>query len=239
MRVKLLFLFGLQMILCGWAIAEEEPVATHTGTPRIGVLWASASNRSLEDLRISLEGALREVGYIAGQNMTLEHRFPATRDQLPDLATSLVNAKCDVVIAIGTRAALALKQKTTQVPVVFFDVGDPIGAGLVQNLARPRANITGVSALGPELSVKLAELAKEAVPNLSRVAVIWDRANPSNARQIEELEHAAPALKLQVRPVDLLDFMNALKSCESNVPAQWSFCAAQQASTMLRELAPS
>ena len=197
------------MILCGWAIAEEEAVTGHTGTPRIGVLWASASNRYLEGVRVTLEDALREVGYVAGRNVTLEHRFPATPDQLPDLATSLINAKCDVVIAIGTRAALALKQKTTQVPVVFFDVGDPIGTGLVQNLARPGANITGVSALGPELSVKLAELAKEAVPNLSRVAVIWDRANPSNARQVEELMHAAPALKLQVRLVELRDFLNA------------------------------
>lgn len=209
MGVRLLFLLALQIALCGEAIADEKPVVVHAGSARVGVFWPSASSPNLDRLRTNLENALREVGYVTGRNMVLEHRFPAKRDQLTDLAADLVSAKCDVVIAIGTRAAVSLKRQTTEVPVVFFDVGDPVGAGLVQNLSRPGGNITGVSSLGPELSVKLVELAKEAVPTLSRVGVLWDRANLSNVRQVEELVRAAPSFKLQIYPVEVIDFTNA------------------------------
>lgn len=209
MGMKLLFLLGLQIALFGAAIAEEKPMVVHAGRARVCVLWASASSPYLDRLQTDLENALREVGYVTGQNMVLEHRFPAKQDQLPDLAADLVSIKCKVVIAIGTRAAVSLKRQTAEVPVVFFDVGDPVGMGLVQSLSRPGGNITGVSSLGPELSVKLVELAKEAVPTLSRVAVLWDRANPSNARQIEELARAAPSLKLQIYPIEVLEFTNA------------------------------
>lgn len=213
MDVRLLFVLVLQIALCGDAIAEQKSSPIHGQSARVGVLWPSPA-KDMENLRIGLENALREVGYVRDQNMVLEQRFAATRDQLQDLAADLIKLKCDLVVAIGTPATLSIKQRTTELPVVFFDVGDPVAAGLVQDLSRPGGNVTGFASLGPELSVKLVELAKEVVPNLSRVGVLWDRENPSNARQLEELVRAAPSLKLRVYPIGVrkdADFTNTLK----------------------------
>src|SRR5690349_4425365 len=209
--MKLFVLLALPIVLHGGAIAEENVNGVHAGKARVGVFWPSTHSRELQ--QNDLEEALRKVGYVAGQILVLEHRAAAERDEFAKVAADLVNAKCDVVIAVGTPAAASLKRRSSEVPVVFFDAGDPVAAGLVEDLSKPGGNVTGFASLGPELSIKLIELAKEALPTLSRVGVLWDRANPANARQVEELVRTASSFKLDVDPVGIRtnsDFPNAL-----------------------------
>src|SRR6266550_7447988 len=117
---------------------------------------------------------LRELGYVEGRNLVIEYRDAEGKaDRLPALAAELVALKVDVIVASGTLAALAAKQATRTLPIVFSPAGDPVGSGLVTSLARPGGNVTGLSAFAPELVGKRLELLKQAVPGVSRVAVLW------------------------------------------------------------------
>ena len=132
--------------------------------------------------------ALRELGYIEGQNIAIEYRYAeGKRDRLPELAAELVRLKVDlIVVAGGTRRIQAAKNATKTIPIVMTGAsGDPVDAGLVESLARPGGNVTGVTNLAAELGGKRLELLKEAVPKLARVAVLYDPANPSSARRVE------------------------------------------------------
>src|SRR6266540_595966 len=118
---------------------------------------------------------LRDLGYVEGRNVVIEYRDAEGKvERLPTLAAELVALKIDVILAAGgTLTALVAKQATRTLPIVFTGVGDPVGSGLVTSLARPGGNVTGVSGLGPELVGKRLELLKQAVPGVSRVAVLW------------------------------------------------------------------
>ena len=117
---------------------------------------------------------LRDLGYVEGRNLVIEYRDAEGKaDRLPALAAELVALKVDVIVASGTLAALAAKQTTRTLPIVFSPAGDPVGSGLVTSLARPGGNVTGLSAFAPELVGKRLELLKQAVPGVSRVAVLW------------------------------------------------------------------
>ena len=119
---------------------------------------------------------LRELGYVDGQNIVIEWRFAKGKaDLLPELAAELVRLKVDVIIASATQAIQAAKQATKTIPIVFPRAGDPVAYGLVDSLARPGGNITGVSAVSSDLSGKRLELLKEALPRISRVAVLMTR----------------------------------------------------------------
>jgi ABC-type uncharacterized transport system substrate-binding protein len=123
--------------------------------------------------------ALREHGYVEGQNLNVEFRFAERRvDRLHALAAELVRVKVDVIVVDGTLAALAAKQATRTIPIVVAGASDPVKAGLVASLARPGGNITGLTLIHPELSAKRLQLLVEAVPRLGRVAVIWNPSNP-------------------------------------------------------------
>ena len=126
----------------------------------------------------SLQG-LRDLGYVEGRNLVIEYREAEGKaDRLPALAAELVALKVDVIVASGTLAALAAKQATRTLPIVFSPAGDPVGSGLVTSLARPGGNVTGLSAFAPELVGKRLELLKQAVPGVSRVAVLWQPGQP-------------------------------------------------------------
>ena len=117
---------------------------------------------------------LRDLGYVEGRNLVIEYREAEGKaDRLPALAAELVALKVDVIVASGTLAALAAKQASRTLPIVFSPAGDPVGSGLVTSLARPGGNVTGLSAFAPELVGKRLELLKQAVPGVSRVAVLW------------------------------------------------------------------
>ena len=148
--------------------------------PRIGYLSpgdpATESTRS-EAIRL----ALRELGYIEGQNIAIEYRYSeGKRDRFPELAAELVRLKVDIiVVAGGDRLIRAAKNATKTIPIVMTGAGlDPVEAGLVESLARPGGNVTGITNLTGELGGKRLELLKEAVPKLARVAVLYDPAGP-------------------------------------------------------------
>jgi putative ABC transport system substrate-binding protein len=139
---------------------------------RIGYL---ATNPAISPhLREAFLQGLRDLGYVEGRNLVIEYRDAEGKvERLPALAAELVALKVDVIVALGTLAALAAKQATRTLPIVFSPAGDPVGSGLVTSLARPGGNVTGLSAFAPELVGKRLELLKQAVPGVSRVAVLW------------------------------------------------------------------
>ncbi|HSE96240.1 MAG TPA: ABC transporter substrate-binding protein [Methylomirabilota bacterium] len=161
---------------------------------RIGVLYPGSPPHS------SLSGAfyqgLRELGYIEGQNISIEERWAEGRpERLPDLAADLVRRKVDVIVAEGL-VAWAAKQATTTIPIVLSVSNDPVGAGLVASLARPGGNVTGLAFLSEELGGKWMELLKETFPGISRVAVLW---HPASAGQGQLRTSEAAARSLGVR----------------------------------------
>ena len=143
---------------------------------------------------------LRQLGYKEGRNLRLVVRSADWKyDQLPALAAELVEARPDVIVAVNTPGARAAIRATKQIPIVMALVGDPVGTGFVSNLARPGANVTGVSTLNGELAGKRLSLLKQLVPGTKRIAVLLNPADPVNRRQIQDTERAAPVLGVEVR----------------------------------------
>jgi putative ABC transport system substrate-binding protein len=175
------------------AHAEERRV-------RIGILWQSTP--ALMAVNETLEGfsqGLADKGYIEGRNVVFEERYAEGHpDRLPALVADLLSVGVDVVFAAGTPQALAAKHKTTTVPIVFISA-DPVGAGLVDSLAHPDGNLTGISVLSGEYSSKWLELLKEVEPQkIRRVAALWNPDNPAVAKQVEQLRRAAPGLGIEL-----------------------------------------
>lgn len=184
-----------------WSLAANAQ--QNRTVPRIGVLWhASSAEEEAVPLTAFMLG-LHDLGYVDGRNIVLEHRFPAeTPERFESFAVELVQLKVDILVASGQQPALALQRATTTIPIVFVAAYDPIGVGLVGNLARPSGNITGLSL--PDLIGKRLEILKEAFPGLSRVAVLVNAINPTYAhRYIEALQNDARTLKLPVQPVEV------------------------------------
>src|SRR4029434_1026313 len=145
-------------------------------------------------------------GYVEGKNIIIEWRYAEGKlDRVGELAADLVRLKVDVIVTGGPTITPAVKEATTTMPIVMGYDNDPVGAGFVASLARPGGNITGLSALFPELSGKRLELLKEIIPRLSRVAVIGTSTQPGNAQQLRGVELAAGALKVKLQFLDVLD----------------------------------
>jgi putative ABC transport system substrate-binding protein len=147
--------------------------------------------------------ALRERGYIEGENIGIVYRYTAgNRDRLPELAAELVRLKVDVIVARGGIPAIqAAKNATKTIPIVMGGGGgDPVKVGLIESLARPGGNVTGITLLGGELGGKRLELLKEAIPKLARVAVLYDPASPSGLLELKEVQTVARALRLTLQP---------------------------------------
>ena len=170
--------------------------------PRIGYLSTSdAATESTGSEAIRL--ALRERGYIEGQNIAIEYRYAEGKvDRVPELAADLVRLKVDLIVVSGGYGTIrAAKNATKTIPIVMMGPGmDPVEAGLVESLARPGGNVTGITNLNRELGGKRLELLKEAVPKLARVAVLYDPAIPGTTREVkEDLPGAARALGLTIQ----------------------------------------
>jgi putative ABC transport system substrate-binding protein len=193
---------------CSFAEAQQAKKI-----PRIGYLSitdAATDSARAEGIRL----ALRELGYIEGQNIAIEYRYAEGKnDRLPELAAELLRLKVDIIVAAaGDITIRAAKNATKTIPIVMTGSGvDPVRAGLVESLARPGGNVTGLTRLSRELGGKRLELLKEAVPKLSRVAVLYDPALPPSLHEVKELLPAdARALKLtiqlwEIRAVDDFD----------------------------------
>jgi putative tryptophan/tyrosine transport system substrate-binding protein len=148
-----------------------------------------------------------KLGYIEGKNITIEYRYADDQfDRLPGLVDELVRVKIDLLIAPTTMEARAAKNATRTIPIVFFNVPDPVASGLVDSLARPGGNITGFTTISTVLAGKRLELLKETVPNLSRVAVLWDPQNPTSAQQWKESQLPAREMGLQLHSMEVSSF---------------------------------
>jgi len=168
---------------------------------RIGLLIpASSQAPPLPSIKAFLQ-RLEELGYSEGRNLTVERRFSEERpERFAELAADLARVKPDVIVAVSTPAALAAKQATQTIPIVMIYVGDPVGTGLVSTLGRPGGNLTGVSDMATDLSAKRVELLRETVPRLSRLAVVWNSADPGMVLRAREIERAAQVLGLTMEP---------------------------------------
>jgi len=171
--------------------------------PRLAYLAGVSTNADEPRLEAFRE-ALRGYGYIEGQNILIETRHEGRDlERLPDEAAELVGRKPDIFVAVTTNAALAAKKAAGAIPLVFMGVTDPVTAGLVESLARPGANITGVTNMAAILTGKRLELLKEAVPTVSHVAVLWDPKAPGSIPQWEESQEPAHELGLQLYSMEV------------------------------------
>ena len=188
------------------AVAVIVEAQQPTKVPRIGYL--SSRDPATESVRSDpVRQALRELGYVEGQNIVIEYRFTeGKRDRFPKHAAEMVRLKVDVIVVAGgdpsIRAAMAA---TKTIPIVLTGGGsDPVDIGVVESLARPGGNVTGITNLGGELGGKRLELLKEAVPKLARVAVLYEPAAPTSVHEIKEvLPRVAHALNVTIQPWEI------------------------------------
>jgi putative ABC transport system substrate-binding protein len=179
---------------------EAQPAAKiwRVGFLTSGFKEAPGSNPGLA----SLTQGLRDLGYIEGRNLSLEVRYAEGRtERFSSLATELINLKVDVLVAASTPAALAAKQATTTIPVVMAAVGEPLQVKLVNSLAHPGGNITGLSLIAPELAAKRLDLLKQALPRLSRITVLWNSANQGMLARFQETQVGAQSLGVVLQSV--------------------------------------
>ena len=203
--------FSILFLLVPLAIAVIAEAQQPKKVQRIGVLSPGSPGPS--PLLDAFRQGLRELGYVEGQNIFVDYRFAkANPELLADLASELVRLKVDLILTINTAASQAAKNATKTIPIVFTYVADPIG--LVASLARPGGNITGLSTLAADLSGKRLELIKEALPGVSRVAYLWNLANPTATRVFGETEGASQQLGMHLQPLKVQgpdDFEKAFK----------------------------
>ena len=188
------------LAVVGAAAEAQQP----TKIPRIGrLIGSSLSNFARAE---TFRQALREIGYVEGENIVIEWRSAEEKlDHLPALAAELVRLKVDIIVTGGSAPTRAAKEATSTIPIVMIGDNDPVGSGLVASLARPGGNITGLSALAPELSGKRLELLKETIPKLTRVAVFGTSTQLGNAQMLTETEHVAAALNMTLQYLDILN----------------------------------
>jgi putative ABC transport system substrate-binding protein len=191
-----LILVAVVLLALGMMAEAQQPKKI----PRIGYLVAGDTTTRSEAIRL----ALRELGYIEGQNIATEYLYAEGKlDRLPELAAELVRLKVDIiVVGGGTGLVQAAKNATKTIPIVMSGLGaDPVEAGLIESLARPGGNVTGITNINRELGGKRLELLKEAVPKVARVAVLYEPAVAGSVREMKEvLPVAARALGLTIQP---------------------------------------
>src|SRR6266487_655085 len=171
--------------------------------PRIGAL-APGVPATASHLTAAFAEGLREHGYVDGQNVVVERRYADNRaERMSEIAAELVRLKVDVIVTSSDLGVAAVKQQTQTIPIVMANSTDPVGTGFVASLARPGGNVTGLSSLSPELSGKRLELLKEALPGLSRVAIVWNPDVRGGVLECKETESAARSLRLQLQSVEV------------------------------------
>jgi putative ABC transport system substrate-binding protein len=185
--------------------------------PTIGYL--GAATRSVESQRLAVFAQrLRELGWSEGRTIAIEYRWPEGRSEhLTEIAAELVRLKVDILVTAGTPQALAAKHATSVIPIVFTGVGDPVGAGVVESLARPGGNATGLSLQQTDTAGKRVELLRELVPALRHLAIMANSGNPSTVLDMREAQAAAGAYGLEAvaaeirRRADIVPAFDALK----------------------------
>jgi putative ABC transport system substrate-binding protein len=200
MRKKAICLaLSTMLFAISFPVLAQQPKKLH----RIGILLVGSSSFYSAWIDVFRQG-LKEFGYIEGKNIGIEYRYAEGKaDRLPALAAELVGLKLDVVFTSSTPSVLAVKKATSTIPIVFVSTSDPVASGLVTSLARPGGNITGLTIIGVELSGKRLELLKEAVSSVTRVAFLWNSANPAQGLLWKESQAAAQELRLQLQSLEV------------------------------------
>lgn len=195
------FTIGLLYAAAAWPLdARAQQAET---VYKIGILTAG-SGAVVRTLQGILRDGLRQSGWIEGKNLTFEGRYAEDElDRLPALAAELVSLKVDVIVTSGTLAPLVAKRASSTIPIVMAGAGDPVGSELVSSLARPGGNVTGLSGMAPDLGGKRLELLKELLPGISRVAVLWNAANPYSALAFKETMGAARILEIELQSLEV------------------------------------
>ena len=171
--------------------------------PRVGYLAAVSASADAPRLEAFRQG-LRDLGYVEGRNIIVDYRHEDHEfERLPELAAELVGLKIDVLVAVTTNAALAAKRTTRTIPIVFMGVTDPVTAGLVESLARPGGNSTGITNMAAVLTGKRLEFLKETIPKVSRVAVLWDPQAPGSIPQWKASQLPAQELGLHLYSMEV------------------------------------
>jgi ABC-type uncharacterized transport system substrate-binding protein len=193
------FLIAAGALLAAPLAAEAQPTAK---VYRIGYLSPGAASQGMSG---SFRDALKELGYIEGRNLVIESRFADTKmDELPGLAKDLVRVGVDIIVTIGTPTVQAAKESTTTIPIVMAGSADPVEHKLVVSLGRPGGNVTGVThSPGPEISAKGLQLLKEAVPAVSRVAILWDSSTVHEGHSLDAQRGVARAIDVKLLPLDV------------------------------------
>ena len=190
---------------CTLAFVLSAPVEAQQAkeVPRVGYLAGVSASADAPRLTAFRQG-LRDLGYVEGQNIIVDYRHSGSElERLPSLAAELVRLNIHVLVAVTTNAALAAKKASGTIPIVFMGVTDPVTAGLVESLARPGGNTTGVTNMAAVLTGKRLEFLKETIPNVTRVAVLWDPQAPGSIPQWKESQAPARDLGLQLYSMEV------------------------------------
>jgi len=200
MRLVTVVVF-LTMVL---AVTPALGVAQQTSkASRVGVLWFTFPEVSAPFFEALRQG-LVELGYVEGRHIIFEQRWAhKNHDRYAGLASELLRAKVDIIVAGNLESSIAARKVTSTLPIVLTAGGDPVRAGLVASLARPGGNVTGMSEVVPDLAPKLLQLLREILPTMAHVGVVWDPANPSHESTRYEIGRATQVLALQMTPVNV------------------------------------
>ncbi|HEY3181056.1 MAG TPA: ABC transporter substrate-binding protein [Casimicrobiaceae bacterium] len=192
-------------LLCALLFALSAPVEAQQPKKVSRVGYLAAVSRSADAPRLeAFRQGLRDLGYVEGENIVIDYRHEDRAfEQLPNVAAELVRLKVDVLVAVTTNAALAAKKTTGTIPIIFMGVTDPITAGLVENLARPGGNATGITNIAATLTGKRLAFLKETIRSVSRVAVLWDPQAPGSIPQWNESQLPARELGLQLYSMEV------------------------------------
>jgi putative tryptophan/tyrosine transport system substrate-binding protein len=196
-------IFAMALIFVfGGVVAMAQPAKK---VFRIGLLSGNRPSPMPSNIEALRQG-LRELGYVEGQNISVEYRFAEGKEErYAILAAELVNLGVDVIVTFGTQATVAAKQATSTIPILVGNAGDLVGEGLVASLARPGGNITGFTGVDPDLSAKRLQLLREILPKVSRVAVLYHGGPGGDQEELRETQTAAKTLGVQIQPLQVLE----------------------------------
>jgi len=193
-----------QFLLASGALAVCDGVMAQARRPRIGYLLLSSRQENPSRERQAFLDGLREFGYAPGKNLEIDYAsVEGEAEFLPDACRDLLAKGVDMIVTAGAEAALAAKAATKTVPIVFLALGDPVGVGVVSELARPGGNVTGVSFLSSELAGKRMQILQEAVPGVREIAIVWDPGNRHTRVEAKAATAAARRLSMHPRQVPL------------------------------------
>ena len=192
------------LVALGFAPFRVAEAQQPKKVPRIGFLAVSGDPNTPGPWVEAFRQGLRDLGYTEGKNVLVEYRYVEGKlNRIPSLVAELVQLKVDVLVVVALSAIRAAKQSTKTIPIVMVATVDPVATGLIDSLAHPGGNITGLTRLQRELSGKRLELLTEVIPGISRVGVLWEPEDPAAAIAFKEYDAAAHALKIQPQPLEV------------------------------------